>query len=298
MCSAVQPIVSLNQSWGQAFYRLRNHDTTSLQKEMKGVENVVSVKTINYLSSANGSVQTSSHSGISLIIQQEKCASMEAPARTFYLDFWTNKRLTVPKKNTQVLEITLDAMQCKNLGSQSIPLKVTERIQQFTTLLFAYYTFYVQTDIDAPIDQAVLLLVELILNSNRDRLCIDEDYAAMIHFMEQNVHQSLTIDDFCLALHISRASLNRLSKKYSELSVMKLFRNYKCKTAERFLLESSFTIQEISRMLGFKDTSHFIKTFKKIKGVTPLTFRRETGGIVNETTGKGSTLPTNEPDIS
>lgn len=259
---------------------------------------MVSVKSVNYLSSAKGSVQTISHSGVSLIIQQEKCSSMEATDRTFYMNFWTNKWLTAPQKNTQVLEIALDAMQCKNLVSQSIPLKVTERIQQFTTLLFAYYTLYVQTGIDAPVDQAALLLVELILNSNRDRLCIDEDYAAMLHFMEKNVHQSLTIDDFCLDLHISRASLNRLSKKHSELSVMKLFRNYKCKTAERLLLESSFTIQEISQMLGFKDTSHFIKIFKKIKGVTPLTFRRGSGGIVNETTGKGSTLPTNEPDIS
>lgn len=240
------------------------------------------MKTINYLNSDNGSSQTISHSGISLVIKQELLKVNETPALTFYLHCWTNEKLNLLSKDTQVLELCLDSIiQCKSHTGKIFPLQATEGIQQLANLLFAYYHYLVQKGITYPIEQGALTLVDLILNMNHDVFQTDsvDDYLAIIHFMEKNMNKRLTVTDIHKELHLSRATLNRLSRKNTDMSVMELFRALKLCKAERFLKETSLTIFEISDMLGFKDDSYFIKTFKKIYGITPLEFRKKAGGI-------------------
>ena len=43
---------------------------------------------------------------------------------------------------------------------------------------------------------------------------------------------------------------------------------------ELLITDVRLEVQEIARMTGFSDTSHFIAVFKKIAGVTPLEFRK------------------------
>lgn len=243
---------------------------------------MVLVKTINYLNSDNGSNQTISHSGVSLIIQQEQIKVDETPALSFYLHCRTNQELRMLSKNTQVLEFCLDSiLQCKNQIGKIIQLKVTEGIQQLANLLFAYYHYLVQRGVSYPVEQGALILVDLILNMNHDVFQTDsgDDYTAVIQYMEKNMNKRLTVTDIHKELHLSRATLNRLSRKNADMSVMELFRALKFCKAERFLKETSFSIAEISKMLGFKDDSYFNKTFKKFYGITPLEYRRKVGGI-------------------
>ena len=46
------------------------------------------------------------------------------------------------------------------------------------------------------------------------------------------------------------------------------------KAKELLLVNSYLKVQDIARMTGFSDTSHFISMFKKATGMTPLEFRR------------------------
>jgi AraC family transcriptional regulator of arabinose operon len=39
-------------------------------------------------------------------------------------------------------------------------------------------------------------------------------------------------------------------------------------------VDSEMEIQQISQLVGFLDTSHFIAMFKKFTGITPLDFRK------------------------
>lgn len=243
---------------------------------------MVLVKTINYLNSDNGSSQTISHSGISLIIQQEQLKVDETPALSFCLHCWTNEKLTLLSENTQVLEFCLDSiLQCKNQIGKIFQLQATEGIQQLTHLLFAYYHYLVQKGVTYPVEQGALTLVDLILNMNHDVFHSNsgDDYIAVIQYMEKNMNKRLTVTDIHKELHLSRATLNRLSRKNADMSVMELYRTLKLSKAERLLKETSFPIVEISKMLGFKDDSYFNKIFKKIYGITPLEFRKKAGGI-------------------
>ena len=251
-------------------------------KEKREVEKVVLVKRINYLNANNGSSQTISHSGISLIIQQEQLKVNEAPTLSFYLHCWTKEKLNSLSNNTQILEFCLDSiLHCKNQIGKKFQLQVTEGIQQLANLLFAYYHYFVQKGVTYPVEQGALTLVDLILTMNHDVFQADsgDDYAAVIQYMEKNMNKRLTVTDMHKELHLSRATLNRLSRKNADMSVMELCRALKLSKAERFLKETSFSIAEISKMLGFKDDSYFNKIFKKFYGITPLEFRKKAGGI-------------------
>ncbi len=63
-------------------------------------------------------------------------------------------------------------------------------------------------------------------------------------------------------------------KKHTDLSIKQLIIETKLKSAERLLKQSNFSVSEIATRLGFTDTSHFSKTFKKSKGISPSDFRR------------------------
>ena len=43
--------------------------------------------------------------------------------------------------------------------------------------------------------------------------------------------------------------------------------------AEEFLVFTDFDLQKISRETGFSDCSHMIKSFKKLRGITPKQYR-------------------------
>ena len=243
---------------------------------------MVLVKTIKYSNSDNKSTPTISHSGLSLIIQQEQHKVNKTPDLSFYLHCWTNEKPDLFSMNTQVLEFHLDStFQCKNQMGKMVQLEVTEGIQQLTNLLFTYYTYLIQRGISYSVEQAALLLVDLILNINQDifQTNNDEDFAAVVQYMEKNINKRLTISDIHKELHWSRTTLNRLCRKNADMSVMELFRSLKLCKSERFLKETSFSIVEISKILGFKDASHFNKSFKKSYGITPLKFRKKARGI-------------------
>lgn len=61
-------------------------------------------------------------------------------------------------------------------------------------------------------------------------------------------------------------------KKHSGLSIQQHIMQIKLKFAERLLKQKRFTINEVADRLGFNDASHFNKTFKKYKLLSPSMF--------------------------
>ena len=50
--------------------------------------------------------------------------------------------------------------------------------------------------------------------------------------------------------------------------------SYRVSVAKKLIQENDYSIAEIAEMAGFYDSSHFIKTFKKYCGITPLQMRK------------------------
>lgn len=238
---------------------------------------MVSIKGVTFFSPLDSQVCTISHPENSLVILQKQLLPDNMPHLSFHLYHRSHQQPRGLVKEAKILEILLNTtMDYGNEPRTSDPLTITKEVWQLSNLLFTYYTQKIET---YSVDQLLLYLVNQIVQVNTAPLCIDPAFSTVVKFMEENVFQKLSSDDFCRALHFSPASLNRLCRKCAKKSVMALFREIKCRKAENLLVESSLSILEISSTLGFRNGSHFTTTFKKINGVSPLKWRKTRKGV-------------------
>lgn len=73
---------------------------------------------------------------------------------------------------------------------------------------------------------------------------------------------------------ISQNYLSAYLKKHTGMGLQKMIIETKLKTAEHLLEKSIFTVSQIADKLGFTDSSHMNKIFKKYRGMNPIDFRK------------------------
>lgn len=98
--------------------------------------------------------------------------------------------------------------------------------------------------------------------------------------MHQRFHiayqEPYSLDELALEYHINKFRLCREFAKYYEYTPIQYLNKIRIDKAKELLLSTDEKIVEISQMVGFENTNHFIRLFKEKTGVTPLTYRKET----------------------
>ena len=74
-------------------------------------------------------------------------------------------------------------------------------------------------------------------------------------------------------LAISVSHLNDTLKRITGKNVSTIIQEFVVMEAKRLLFYTSLSIKEIVYEVGYEDSGHFIKLFRKITGMTPLSFR-------------------------
>ena len=95
------------------------------------------------------------------------------------------------------------------------------------------------------------------------------------NFIRNNLTSALTTGEVADHLRLSRPYLSALFKKENGITLSDYIASEKVKEACHMLEYTDKSILEISTALGFSSQSHFTKVFKKIKGVTPKSIRKE-----------------------
>jgi AraC-like DNA-binding protein len=80
---------------------------------------------------------------------------------------------------------------------------------------------------------------------------------------------------------VSESYLGRYFKKHTNETMQQYINHYKLKLVESRLLHSDLRISEIVTEMGFTDESHLNKFFRKLKGVSPSSFRKESVKSLN-----------------
>ncbi len=101
-----------------------------------------------------------------------------------------------------------------------------------------------------------------------------KNFAVLFAFMEKHYFNPLTIEELANVFGCSKYHFIRLFQEYTDISPMKYLCKLRISKAAESLVLSNRSVEEISEIVGYNSTSHFITYFKELMGVTPLQYRK------------------------
>lgn len=94
-----------------------------------------------------------------------------------------------------------------------------------------------------------------------------------VAFMEENYAQKLTLQTVADQCYVSQWHLSKLLNRHTEQSFYDLLNAIRIRRAKTLLSDPSLRVSAISEQVGYQDTAHFSRTFKKLEGVSANEYR-------------------------
>lgn len=98
-------------------------------------------------------------------------------------------------------------------------------------------------------------------------------YHDIIDYIKQHIHTKLTVAEIADHFGYNEKYLSHMFSSISKMTLKQFILKNKMDAANFLLTDSNKSIQEIAISLGFSDSHHFMKSYKKITGLTPSEYR-------------------------
>jgi AraC-like DNA-binding protein len=110
--------------------------------------------------------------------------------------------------------------------------------------------------------------------NNKNFIQHKESINNVMQYIASNYMHQITVDDFADIIHLSKYYFLKIFKQYIGTSPYEYLINYRINEAKILLKTTDSSISQISLLVGFLNESNFIKHFKRITHLTPLTYRK------------------------
>ncbi|RIX60349.1 helix-turn-helix domain-containing protein [Paenibacillus nanensis] len=118
-------------------------------------------------------------------------------------------------------------------------------------------------------------LVEPLVRIFRDRQ--NEQYhnisEKIIDLIQRKYDTDLTLEECAAMLHYNANYLSSVFRKETNLSFSEYLTTYRFMMAKRWLAETDMSIKDIASRLQYNNPQNFIRSFRKLEGMTPGQFR-------------------------
>lgn len=94
-----------------------------------------------------------------------------------------------------------------------------------------------------------------------------------LEYMEKNYQQKLGLQTVADCCYVSQWHLSKLLNRYQGKSFYDILNAIRINKAKIMLTDPSLKIGEISEAVGYTDTAHFARTFKKLVGMSANEYR-------------------------
>lgn len=108
------------------------------------------------------------------------------------------------------------------------------------------------------------------VNSNRKQ---EQLYNDIVDYIKWSRSEPLKVSQIAEYFNYNEKYLSHLFRKKAGISLKQYMLAQKMELAKFLLTDTNQNINEISNQLGYKDSHNFMKSFKKIVGLTPTEFR-------------------------
>ncbi len=98
-----------------------------------------------------------------------------------------------------------------------------------------------------------------------------------IRNMQAELSHNFSIPELAAMSNTSKATLNRLFRKYLNTSPQAYLNSLRMENAKNLIRRGNLSFKEIAEQLGFRNSLYFSTSFKKYTGVAPSEFRKECG---------------------
>lgn len=103
------------------------------------------------------------------------------------------------------------------------------------------------------------------------------EMARLSSFIEDNLDQSISLDDLANQVNVSRFHFCRIFKQSTGMTASSYIEQCRIRRAKVLIVETNLPLAEISLVSGFADQSHFTRRFHFHVGCTPAIYAREYG---------------------
>jgi AraC-like DNA-binding protein len=90
-----------------------------------------------------------------------------------------------------------------------------------------------------------------------------------MHFIHENLTDKILVNHLCRKAYLSRNHFFRWFKEQFGVTPVDYINQERIKLAKQLLADQQKSITGISSLCGFTDVNYFVRTFKKMEGITP-----------------------------
>lgn len=118
------------------------------------------------------------------------------------------------------------------------------------------------------------LVNDLEIDVSQPNIKRDSALYPAINYINSHPQEKITMTAMANLCHLNESYFSRLFSKETGENFINYLNRSKVNRAKVLLRDSQLNISQIAREVGYKDTSHFIRMFKRFEGVTPTVFRQ------------------------
>lgn len=132
----------------------------------------------------------------------------------------------------------------------------------------AVYHYYDISELNRYIDA----LYSFITSSSEKKSKIDKQ--KIIEYIQNNYNQDIYLERMAEDFDTSPKYISRIIKDLLGISFQQYLSSVRIGKAKELLLTTDMNIKEISETVGFNNQNTFLRSFERLEGVTPTTFRK------------------------
>ena len=106
--------------------------------------------------------------------------------------------------------------------------------------------------------------------SERFRLLVDK----LLEYIHSNLERTLTLKELAKTVNMSVPAFGTAFRQWTGSSVSDYIGSLRIRKARQLLEERTLSIGGIALRLGFYDSSHFSRAFRRKTGISPREYRR------------------------
>jgi len=145
----------------------------------------------------------------------------------------------------------------------------TPESQSYYSELILFDTEKVQSIINIAVMFTKYILLENILKPQ-----MNEYFEKALNYIHKNLNSDLSIQSISDNTHLSKSVLYKYFHDYYHCTVNEYINSKRIEQAIPLLTDTDLSMEEISKIVGFQSAAYFTKTFKKLRGIPPLKFRK------------------------